>query len=47
MATGLTLPEAGTGQKGTEKPGRWQSCGTSWCHQLLEMHLPTPELWAL
>lgn len=45
--TGLTVPVSGTVQKGTEQPGRWQSCGMTWCHQLLEMHSPTPKLWAL
>lgn len=47
MVTGLTVPEAETIQKGTEEPGRWQSCGMTWCHQLLDMHLPIPKLWAL
>lgn len=47
MVTGLTLSEAGTVQQSTEKTGRWQSCGTPWCHQSLVLHLPTPELWAL
>lgn len=44
MITDLTVPEAGTIQKGTEEPGRWQSCAMTWCHQLLEMHLPTLNL---
>lgn len=46
MVTGLTLLEVGTVQKGMEKPGKWQSCGISWCHQPLETYLPSPELWA-
>ena len=46
MVTDLSLPKTGT-VPGMEKPGRWWSCGMSWCHQPLEMHLPTLELWAL
>lgn len=47
MVTGLIFAGPGTIQKGTEESGSWQSCGMTWCHQLLEIHLPSPKLWAL
>lgn len=43
----LNCPRGRTIQKSTEEPGRWQSCGMTWCHQLLEMCLPTLKPWAL